>query len=48
MEVVTKQAFKMFLGVSATTTQWSEDRKACNIVFKDNPLGDFVVLPPNY
>lgn len=38
----------MFLGVGATTSQWNEDRTECNITFKDNPLADFVVLPPNY
>jgi hypothetical protein len=48
MDVITKQAFKMFLGVSATTSNWNSERTECNIVFKDNPLGDFVVLPPNY
>ena len=48
MDVLTKQAFKMFLGVNATTTQWNEERTECNIVFRDNPLADFVVLPPNY
>jgi len=48
MDVVTKQAFKMFLGVNASTSQWNAERTECNIIFKDNPLGDFVVLPPNY
>jgi hypothetical protein len=48
MDVITKQAFKMFLGVNATTSHWNQEMTECNIVFKDNPLGDFVVLPPNY
>jgi len=48
MDVISKQAFKMFLGVSAVTSQWSEDKRECNITFKENPLAEFVVLPPNY
>ena len=48
MDVITKQAFKIYLGVSATTTQWNEEKTECNIKFTDNPLADFVVLPPNY
>ncbi len=64
MDVIAKQAFKMFLGVPAETTNWKarivkqkdkdnkeytvEEAFQCSIIFKDNPLGDFVILPSNY
>lgn len=38
----------MYLGVPATISQWNQERTECNLVFSENPLGDFVVLPPNY
>lgn len=43
-EVISKQAFKMFLGVNAEVVAY-EDGKAFSLVLPDNPLSDFVVLP---
>lgn len=37
--------FKMFLGVSADVTKWSQDEKECCIVLSENPLAEFVILP---
>mmetsp|Transcript_29030 Transcript_29030/g.38687 ORF Transcript_29030/g.38687 Transcript_29030/m.38687 type:complete len:98 (-) Transcript_29030:60-353(-) len=36
----------MFLGVYADVTNWDAQSQACSLVLKDNPLSDFVVLPP--
>jgi hypothetical protein len=46
--VVAKVAFKMFLGISADTSKWREDGQAFSLVFKGNPLHDFVQVPPQY
>jgi len=46
MEVVAKQAFRMFLGVYADVTNWDDQMQSCSLILKDNPLSDFVVLPP--
>ena len=46
MDVIAKQAFRMFLGVYANVENWDQQNQACNLILKDNPLSDFVVLPP--
>ena len=35
----------MFLGVSATVTNWDADGTSCSLILEDNPLVDFVELP---
>ncbi|PNX97303.1 trafficking protein particle complex subunit 3-like protein, partial [Trifolium pratense] len=40
--------FKMFLGVTASVTNWDAEGTTCSIVLEDNPLVDFVELPDNY
>lgn len=42
---VIQVGFKMFLGVSASVTNWDADGTCCSIVLEDNPLVDFVELP---
>ena len=37
--------FKMFLGVSATVTNWDGEGTTCSLLLEDNPLVDFVELP---
>ncbi|CAK9864755.1 unnamed protein product [Sphagnum jensenii] len=44
-EVIAKVGFKMFLGVSATVSNWSADGSECSLILDDNPLVDFVELP---
>ena len=46
MDVIAKQALRMFLGVFADVVNWDAQYQACSLVLKDNPLSDFVVLPP--
>ena len=59
VEVIAKEAFKMFLGVTCdvqtvTQTNPSHDHQgvggdtqaAFSIILRENPLSDFVVLPP--
>ena len=38
----------MFLGVTADIANWEADGQSCSLMFKDNPLADFVVLPSGY
>lgn len=35
----------MFLGVTASVTNWDAEGTCCSIVLEDNPLVDFVELP---
>lgn len=35
----------MFLGVTATVTNWDAEGTSCSLVLEDNPLVDFVELP---
>ncbi|XP_042494785.1 trafficking protein particle complex subunit 3-like [Macadamia integrifolia] len=44
-EVIAKVGFKMFLGVTASVTNWDTDGTTCSLVMEDNPLVDFVELP---
>uniref|UniRef100_A0AAV1VCW0 Trafficking protein particle complex subunit n=1 Tax=Peronospora matthiolae TaxID=2874970 RepID=A0AAV1VCW0_9STRA len=46
-EVVAKVAFKMFLGISADVSQWNAEGTACSLTLYDNPLTEFVELPPS-
>ena len=45
MNVLAKQAFRMFLGVFADVVKFDKKSQSCSLILKDNPLGDFVVLP---
>lgn len=47
-DVISKVAFKMFLGISPEVTAWNKDNTAFSLLFTDNPLIDFVELPPQY
>jgi len=47
-EVIGRQAFPMFLNVTANVTNWSSDGNECSLVLTDNPLADFVELPEEY
>ncbi|XP_024545601.1 trafficking protein particle complex subunit 3 isoform X2 [Selaginella moellendorffii] len=44
-DVIAKIGFKMFLGVTATVSNWNADFTECSLVLDDNPLVDFVELP---
>ncbi|RZC65588.1 hypothetical protein C5167_009278 [Papaver somniferum] len=44
-DVIAKVGFKMFLGITATVTNWDADGTSCSLVLEDNPLVDFVELP---
>jgi len=43
--VIAKIGLKMFLGISGEVVKWRGDGRQCSIVFKSNPLLDFVELP---
>ncbi|KAG5191179.1 putative transport protein particle component Bet3 [Tribonema minus] len=47
-ETIAKVAFKMFLGVVAEVANWNADGTAFSVVLYDNPLIEFVELPPQH
>ncbi|XP_024627990.1 trafficking protein particle complex subunit 3 isoform X2 [Medicago truncatula] len=47
-EVIAKVGLKMFIGVTASVTNWNAEGTCCSIVLEDNPLVDFVELPDTY
>ena len=47
-DVISKVAFKMFLGIVPEVTAWNKEGSAFSLIFNDNPLLDFVELPPQY
>ncbi|XP_035835589.1 trafficking protein particle complex subunit 3 isoform X4 [Helianthus annuus] len=44
-EVIAKVGFKMFLGVTASVSNWDTEGTCCSLILEDNPLVDFVELP---
>lgn len=44
--VIAKVALKMFLGINAQCGKWSDDEKACSIVFKVRELLSLFLLRP--
>eukprot|EP01103_Thecamoeba_quadrilineata_P018788 TRINITY_DN7364_c0_g1_i1.p1 TRINITY_DN7364_c0_g1~~TRINITY_DN7364_c0_g1_i1.p1 ORF type:complete len:210 (-),score=48.61 TRINITY_DN7364_c0_g1_i1:150-779(-) len=44
-EAISKIGFKMFLGVTATVSNWSQDELEFSLLLDENPLTDFVELP---
>ncbi|KAH0671468.1 hypothetical protein KY290_026047 [Solanum tuberosum] len=44
-EVIAKVGLKMFLGITATVTNWDVEGTTCSLILEDNPLVDFVELP---
>uniref|UniRef100_A0A6B2LKJ3 Trafficking protein particle complex subunit n=1 Tax=Arcella intermedia TaxID=1963864 RepID=A0A6B2LKJ3_9EUKA len=47
-EVITKVGFKMFFGVTANVANFNPKKQSFLIQLEDNPLIDFVELPPQY
>lgn len=47
-DVISKIAFKMFLGISPEVTNWNKENSAFSLLLVDNPFIDFVELPPDY
>ena len=45
---IAKVGFKMFLGINAEVNNWSSDEKTFTLVLSENPLTEFVELPPLY
>lgn len=44
-EMISKVGFKIFLNITPTVANWSQDGKSFHLVFEENPLADFVELP---
>jgi hypothetical protein len=37
----------MFLNITPSVTNWTSDNKQFSLIFEENPLADFVELPPD-
>jgi hypothetical protein len=46
-DMICKVAFRMFLNVNADCSNWGADDNQFSVLFNDNPLTEFVELPPN-
>mmetsp|Transcript_40181 Transcript_40181/g.93385 ORF Transcript_40181/g.93385 Transcript_40181/m.93385 type:complete len:190 (+) Transcript_40181:83-652(+) len=46
-EVIAKVGLRMFLGISAEVVMWNRELTACSLVLQENPLAEYVELPPN-
>ncbi|ORY39277.1 TRAPP I complex [Rhizoclosmatium globosum] len=44
-DVISKIGFKMYLGITPTITNISQDQKEFSLILEDNPLAEFVELP---
>ncbi|KAJ7207758.1 hypothetical protein O6H91_Y482600 [Diphasiastrum complanatum] len=44
-DAIAKVGFKMFLGATATVSNWNSDSTECSLILEENPLVDFVELP---
>jgi hypothetical protein len=47
-DTIAKVAFKMFLGVTAEVANMSADGQSFSLIISDNPLTDYVEIPPQY
>ncbi|XP_069828746.1 trafficking protein particle complex subunit 3 [Dendropsophus ebraccatus] len=47
-DVIAKVAFKMYLGITPTITNWSPAGDEFSLILENNPLVDFVELPDNH
>mmetsp|Transcript_26545 Transcript_26545/g.32177 ORF Transcript_26545/g.32177 Transcript_26545/m.32177 type:complete len:191 (+) Transcript_26545:343-915(+) len=47
-DVIAKVGLKMFLGINAVVSNWSQDSTECSLLMDDNPMVDFVELPEQY
>ncbi|CAF99432.1 unnamed protein product [Tetraodon nigroviridis] len=47
-DVIAKNAFKMYLGITPSVTNWSPAGDEFSLILESNPLVDFVELPDNH
>ena len=47
-EVIAKVGFKMYLGITTDVSQWNAAGTAFSVVLHENPLTEFVELPPQF
>uniref|UniRef100_A0A3Q3VK54 Trafficking protein particle complex subunit n=1 Tax=Mola mola TaxID=94237 RepID=A0A3Q3VK54_MOLML len=47
-DVIAKIAFKMYLGITPSVTNWSPAGDEFSLILENNPLVDFVELPDNH
>ena len=44
-EMISKVGFKIFMNITPSVTNWSQDARVFHLVLEENPLADFVELP---
>lgn len=44
-EVISRIGFKVFMNITPTVANWTQDGKTFSLIFDENPLSDFVELP---
>ncbi|ESN93863.1 hypothetical protein HELRODRAFT_88048 [Helobdella robusta] len=47
-DIISKVAFKMFLGITPVVTNWSSTGDEFSLLIENNPLTEFVELPDNH
>ncbi|EDV20344.1 uncharacterized protein TRIADDRAFT_50982 [Trichoplax adhaerens] len=47
-DIIAKNGFKTFLGITPNVTNWSTDGKEFSLILDNNPLTEFVELPENH
>eukprot|EP00127_Corallochytrium_limacisporum_P000737 Clim_evm23s25 gene=Clim_evmTU23s25 len=47
-EILSRHAFKMFLGVEAQHGKWASNDSEFSLILEENPLTEFVELPEEY
>uniref|UniRef100_A0A1A8FMR2 Trafficking protein particle complex subunit n=1 Tax=Nothobranchius korthausae TaxID=1143690 RepID=A0A1A8FMR2_9TELE len=47
-DIIAKVAFKMYLGITPSVTNWSPAGDEFSLILENNPLADFVELPDNH
>lgn len=47
-DVISKLAFKMYLGIQPVVSNWSAAGDEFSLLIENNPLTDFVELPPGH
>lgn len=45
-DMISRVGFRIFLNTLPTVTNWTQDGKAFSLVLTENPLAEFVELPP--
>lgn len=45
VDIISKQAFRVFLNITAEVEKYDDKSKGCFLVFRENPFAEYVILP---